>query len=229
MSIERFSNGEFDIELIPAGDTFRVMAPGLARGLGYRDANAMVRSMPDDEKGYANLCTPGGEQVVRYVTEPGMYRVIGQRQVTRVRQAELRAQAERFQHWIFHEVLPALRKHGRYEMGGSQVHDSLPTTLTWDTASAIGRAHHGLGMNTAQFRRMLVAGGVLKANKDPRAPFEDLFWPTDTRWEIHAHALQYLVGTALITARRMQEQARNVQTLIEIDGIGRTVLEGDAL
>jgi hypothetical protein len=83
-------------------------------------------------------------------------------------------------------------------------------------------------MNTANFRRMLVAGGVLKANKDPRAAYEDLFWPTDTRWEIHAHALQYLVGTALVTARRMQERARNVQTLIELDSVSRELPGGGA-
>lgn len=233
MSIEHFTNAEFDIELIPAGDTFRVIAAGLARGLGHRDAANMLASTPDDAKGHTLVSTRSANGVeqrrdVWYVTEPGMYRAIGQRQAARIKNPDNRAQVERFQHWIFHEVLPALRKHGRYELAGGQVHDSLPTTLTWDAASAIGRAHHGLAMNTAQFRRMLVAGGVLKANKDPRAAFEDLFWPTDTRWEIHAHALQYLVGTALITARRMQEQARNVQTLIEMDGIGRTVLEGGA-
>jgi len=228
MSIERFTNGEFGIELIPAGDSFRVAAPGLARGLGHRDAFNMLASMPEGETGSCLVSTPGGDQQVRYVTEPGLYRCIGQRQGGRVKNPETRAQVERFQHWVFHEVLPALRKHGRYEIGGGQVHDSLPTTLTWERAAAIGRAHHGLGMNVQDFRRMLVAGGILKVNKEPRSAYEDLFWPTDTRWEIHAHALQYLVGAALVTARRLQEQARNVQTLIELDGIGRALPEGGA-
>lgn len=34
MSLERFTTAEFDIQLIPAGDSFRVAAAGLARGLG---------------------------------------------------------------------------------------------------------------------------------------------------------------------------------------------------
>lgn len=221
MSIERFTNDEFGIEIIPSGDSFRAIAPGVARGLAYKDAWNLLRSVPDDEKGSSVVRTPGGDQQVWYLTEPGLYRCIGQRQAGRIKNPEIRAQVERFQRWIFHDVLPALRKHGRYEVSGGQVHDSLPSTLTWDAAAAIGRAHHGLGMSTADFRRMLVAGGVLKANKEPRRAFEDLFWPTDTRWEIHAHALQYLVGAALVTARRMQEQARTVQTLIELDSVGR--------
>lgn len=228
MSIERFTNSEFGIELIPAGDTFRVAAPGLARGLAYKDAWNMLRSIPEDEKGSSLVRTLGGDQQLWHVTEPGLYRAIGQRQAARIKSPETRAQVERFQHWVFHEVLPALRKHGRYELGDGQVYASLPTTLTWERAAAIGRAHHGLGMNVSDFRRMLVAGGILKANKDPRAAYEDLFWPTDTRWEIHAHALQYLVGAALVTARRLQEQARNVQTLIELDSVGRELPEGGA-
>ncbi|MFJ4637527.1 Bro-N domain-containing protein [Streptomyces hygroscopicus] len=229
MSIDRFANGEFNIELIPAGDSFRVAAPGLARGLGHRDAFNLLASVPEAEKGSCLVSTPGGDQQVRYVTEPGFYRCIGQRQAGRIKDVSIRDQVERFQRWVFHDVLPTLRKHGRYEVPGtSQVHGSLPSTLTWDTASAIGRAHHGLGMNTAEFRRMLVAAGVLRANKQPRSPYEDLFWPTDTRWEVHAHAVQYLVGMALVTARRMQEAARNVQMRLELDNGTPELPEGGA-
>lgn len=227
MSIEHFTNAEFDIELIPAGDSFRVAAPGVARGLGFTEARDMLRTVPDEEKGSETAPVRSGNgveqrRVVSYITEPGFYRVIGQRQAARVKNPQIRTQVERFQRWVFHDVLPALRQHGRYELPGTaQVHGSLPTTLTWEDAAAIGRAHHGLGMNVPQWKRMLISGSVLKANGNPRAKYEDLFWPTDTRWEIHAHAVQFLVGTAIITARRMQEAARNVQMLIELDGIGR--------
>lgn len=220
--IEHFANSEFDIELIPAGDSFRAVAPGVARGLGHRDARTMLRAIPEDEKGYAPVRTPGGMQEVWYLTEPGLYRVIGQRQATRIKNAETRAQVERFQRWVFHDVLPALRKHGRYELpGGDRVHGSLPSTLSWEAAAAIGRAHHGLGMSEADWKRILKSASVLKLNGAPRAKYEDLFWPTDTRWEIHAHAVQFLVGTAMVTVRRMQAASENVQMLLELDAIGR--------
>jgi prophage antirepressor-like protein len=117
--IERFANDEFDIELIPDGDSFIVRASGLAKGLGYRDALTMIRTVPEDEKGYAPVRT-SGEQQVWHLTEPGMYRVIGQRQASRVKNKTVREQVERFQSWVFGEVLPTLRKQGRYEVAVQQ-------------------------------------------------------------------------------------------------------------
>lgn len=117
--IERFTNGEFDIELIPEGDSFIVKASGLAKGLGYRDALTMIRTVPDTEKGYAPVRTSADQQVW-HLTEPGMYRVIGQRHASRVKNTTVREQVERFQSWVFGEVLPALRKHGRYEVAVPQ-------------------------------------------------------------------------------------------------------------
>lgn len=220
--IEHFTNSEFAIELLQAGDSFIALAPGVARGLAFKDAHTMLRNIPDDEKGSALVRTPGGDQHVWHLKEPGLYRVIGQRQAARIKNEEIRAQVERFQRWIFHDVLPALRKHGRYELpGGDRVHGSLPTTLSWESAAAIGRAHHGLGMDEHAWKRVLKSASVLKLTGGPRKQYEDLFWPTDTRWEIHAHAVQYLVGIALVTVRRLQAAADNVQMLLELDAIGR--------
>jgi len=223
--IERFVSGEFDIETIQAGDSFRVLAPGLARGLGYGDARDMVRSLPDEEKGSAPVPTLGGEQHVWFVTEPGFYRVLGQRQTSRIRNTEARAQVQRFQRWVFHEVLPSLRQHGRYELPGTS--EPVPATLTWDHAAAIGRARHGLAMSRDTWRRMLCSGGVLRLNGAPRTAYEDLFWPTETRWEIHAHALPYLVEHALRTWRRIEAAQRNVQMLMELGRIGHEVEGAD--
>lgn len=104
-------NGEFELQLIPCpGDTFEVGAPGLARGLGFRDATAMLRALPEEEKGYTLVCTPGGDQRISTVTEAGLYRVIGQRQAARIADPKIRDLVERFQRWLFHDALPALRR-----------------------------------------------------------------------------------------------------------------------
>ncbi|MGW1998391.1 BRO-N domain-containing protein [Embleya sp. NPDC001921] len=223
--IERFTNAEFDIETIQDGDSFRVLAPGLARGLGYRDASRMTESLPENEKGYTTAWTLGGEQQVLAVTEPGFYRLLGQRQASRIKNPESRAQVQRFQYWVFHDVLPSLRQHGRYELPGSD--EPVPATLTWDHAAAIGRARHGLAMSRDTWRRMLRSGGVLRLNGAPRTAYEDLFWPTETRWEIHAHALPYLVEHALRTWRRIEAAQRNVQMLMELGRIGHEVEGAD--
>jgi anti-repressor protein len=118
--IERFANDEFDIELIPNGDTFIVMAAGLASGLGYGSARDMVRHIPEAEKGVELVPTPGGEQNAWHLTEAGFYRVLGQRQAARIKNQDVRDSVERFQSWVFGEVLPQLRKHGRYEVATVQ-------------------------------------------------------------------------------------------------------------
>jgi anti-repressor protein len=112
-----FTNGEFAISVeMHEVDGFRVQAPGLARALGHRDAFRLVESIPDDEKGYTLSCTPGGNQRVWYVTEAGFYRALGQRQAARITDDRIRESVTRFQSWVYGDVLPSLRKTGRYEV-----------------------------------------------------------------------------------------------------------------
>lgn len=63
------------------------------------------------EKGVAkrDTLTPGGAQALIYINEPNLYRLI-----IKSRKPE----AIRFEEWVMEEVLPALRKHGRYESQG---------------------------------------------------------------------------------------------------------------
>jgi prophage antirepressor-like protein len=114
--LERFTNSEFNIELIPHGESFKVVASGVAHALGFHSARDMLRTVPEEEKGRELAPTPGGEQEVHILLEPGFYRVIGQRQAKRISDASIRDQVERFQRWVYGEVLPDLRKHGRYEV-----------------------------------------------------------------------------------------------------------------
>ena len=114
MSLTSLSNHEFNLDIRQAGDTFHVLAPHLAKSLGFREAFDLLRSIPDAEKGSELVRTPGGEQRVGYVTEAGFYRALGQRQASRIADEALRAQVERFQSWVYAEVLPSIRRHGGY-------------------------------------------------------------------------------------------------------------------
>lgn len=73
--------------------------------LGYTNTN---KAMQDHCKGVP-ICypleTPGGIQQVRFITEPDLYRLI-----TRSKLPE----ADKFERWVFEEVLPSIRKHGMY-------------------------------------------------------------------------------------------------------------------
>ena len=114
MNAIAFTDDRFGLTVLPEGDSFRVLAPALARALGFRDAFRMLESIPDAEKGYTTACTPGGEQRVGYVTEAGFYRAMGQRQAARIADPDSRAMVEAFQSWVYADMIPAIRKHGGY-------------------------------------------------------------------------------------------------------------------
>lgn len=61
-----------------------------------------------DEKGVSKIYTPtnGGNQELTFVNEPNLYRVIFR---------SSKPQAKQFQDWVFNEVLPSIRKTGKYE------------------------------------------------------------------------------------------------------------------
>lgn len=105
-----FDNGEFRLDITPhESDGFRVVASGLARALGFRQALDLTRGLPESEKGYELVRTPGGEQRVTYVTEAGFYRALGMRQTARIQDVAIRDQVERFQAWVYGVVLPGIR------------------------------------------------------------------------------------------------------------------------
>lgn len=185
----------------------------------------MLRTVPDDEKGSALVRTPGGDQQVWHATEPGFYRLTGQRQVSRIKDGFVRDQVDRFQRWIFHDVLPSLRAHGQYAM---PVPGNFPepVVLTWDTAAAHLRQRYGLPVeDTTELRERLTDAGVLKLTGTPRKEYRDLFWPVGRRFDIHAHALPIIAGRVTRELYRLAEQQAGVQTALELDAIGRTALE----
>mgnify|MGYP000991667536 CR=1 FL=1 len=89
------------------------VAQDVCRCLGiekYRDA---VARLADDEKGGPVVVdTLGGQQGMTVLNEPGAYRLIFESR---------KPEADRFRRWVFHEVLPALRKTGRYGMDDAEI------------------------------------------------------------------------------------------------------------
>jgi prophage antirepressor-like protein len=75
--------------------------------LGIENASDTVGRFPEDEKGIAKTYTNGGPQKLLTINEPGVYRLIFRSN---------KPKAEKFKRWIFHEVLPYIRKTGRYEL-----------------------------------------------------------------------------------------------------------------
>ena len=116
MDISTFNNSEFgEIRTIQNDSGILFCGSDVARALGYaRPADAISAHC----KGVCVLPTPsaGGVQNTKFITEGDVYRLIAHSKLPG---------AERFERWVFDEVLPSIRKHG-----ASLTEDVLEQALT---------------------------------------------------------------------------------------------------
>ena len=85
----------------------RFIASQVCEHLLVGNVSDAISRLDDDEKGIGIVDTLGGPQECLVVTEAGLYAlVLGSR----------KPEAKPFKRWVTHEVLPALRKTGRYEV-----------------------------------------------------------------------------------------------------------------
>jgi anti-repressor protein len=90
------------------------IATEIANELGHRNAHDLTRILDDDEKGTHQVRTLGGNQEISIISEAGLYRAIVQRRAGKKQDSGLHKRIARFQRWVFHEVLPSIRKTGSY-------------------------------------------------------------------------------------------------------------------
>ncbi|WP_405012294.1 Bro-N domain-containing protein [Kitasatospora sp. NBC_01539] len=81
--------------------------------------DALRKVLDDDERGVATVYTPGGDQQVSVINEPGLYSL-----VLRSR----KPQAKAFKRWVTHEVIPRIRRTGRYAVADSRQQD-VPSAM----------------------------------------------------------------------------------------------------
>jgi len=135
----------------------RFVASDLARVLGYRDANSVVRNVDTDERGTSPVSTPGGMQEMSVVTESGLYSAV---------LSSRRKEAREFKKWITSEVLPSIRKTGSYGVQAPVF--QIPKTL-----------HEALALAaTIEQERATLACKVVEQAEDlavlePKAAFAD--------------------------------------------------------
>lgn len=79
----------------------------VCRCLDIKEAHRSLDALTEDEKDRHTMTTPGGAQSMTIVSEAGLFRLVFNSR---------KPIAEKFKRWLAHEVLPALRKTGRYEL-----------------------------------------------------------------------------------------------------------------
>jgi prophage antirepressor-like protein len=107
LTLQTMTMGAMRVQLVDILGEPWFYAPSLAETLEYRDARDMLRIVPDNEKGTRLVRTLGGVQTAFFVKEPGFYRVVFRSR------SEV---AEPLKKWVFHEVLPSIRKTGQYRV-----------------------------------------------------------------------------------------------------------------
>lgn len=84
---------------------------GAVLGINKSTLSERLSKMPETWKGVRSNRTPGGEQRLIIVTEPGLYELIFRSD---------KPAAQRFRVWMFEEVLPSIRRTGSYSHSASQ-------------------------------------------------------------------------------------------------------------
>lgn len=104
-----FSNSQFgSLTVVTGNDGLPWFIAGeVTKALGYKNQSKAIYDHVDDEdKGVTKRSTLGGDQVVTTINESGLYALIFSSKLQ---------QAKTFKRWVTREVLPAIRKHGKYE------------------------------------------------------------------------------------------------------------------
>ena len=103
--LQIFKNDDFgEVRTIDFDGKVLFMASDVAKALGYTNPQKAIR---DHCKGVNESFYPtnGGEQKANFIPEGDIYRLIVKSQLP---------SAEKFETWVFEEVLPSIRKHGMY-------------------------------------------------------------------------------------------------------------------
>lgn len=117
--LKMFSNSEFgELGVMTVEGKEYFPATRCAKILGYKEPEKAIR---EKCKGVSKIDTPtaGGTQQVNYIPEGDLYRLIVS--------SKLPA-AEKFERWVFDEVLPSIRKTGGY--GGVNIEQVIAQTAT---------------------------------------------------------------------------------------------------
>lgn len=116
-----FSFKSSNVRTVVIGDEPWFVASDVCAVLGIKNHRDALMHLDDDEKGVVSNDTPGGNQQVSVINESGLYAL-----VLRSRKPE----AKPFIKWVTKEVLPTIRKTGKYEAAPYSVNPGDTLTKT---------------------------------------------------------------------------------------------------
>ncbi|MBK8508985.1 MAG: Bro-N domain-containing protein [Candidatus Competibacteraceae bacterium] len=94
------------VRIVMRGNEPWFVAADVCEALTIANSRMALDRLDDDEKGVSSIDTPGGNQELSIINESGLYSLI---------LTSRKPEAKKFKKWVTSEVLPAIRKTGRYE------------------------------------------------------------------------------------------------------------------
>lgn len=102
------------VRVVMIADAPWFVAADVCRVLEHSNSRMALKRLDDDEKGVTKVYTLGGEQEMNIISESGLYALIVTSNIP---------SAKRFRKWVTAEVLPAIRRDGRYAMAAPDMAD----------------------------------------------------------------------------------------------------------
>lgn len=179
------------------------VAADFAKAMGYAKTQNATAILDEEEKGHAQIVTPGGPQRLAVIYEDGMWELVFRSTLPEAKAIKSRVKA----------ILRQIRETGHYEAAPV---DESPSTVSWEQAAAIARIRHQFDVSTPELRELLMKGGILTLTGRPHKRWEHLFWPLATRWEIHEQVVPQLVSFAGKVRQELDRAERELQMALPV-------------
>lgn len=146
------------VRVVQRGEEPWFVGKDVCQVLEIRDHRQALNRLDEDERGGCIVPTPGGPQEVVVISEPGVFRLIF---------TSRKEEAERFKRWLAHEVLPQLRRTGRYDVAPEPdvLLDGEPVALINAKLQMVREARHCFG--PAKARAIWLQLGLPSLPVDP--------------------------------------------------------------
>ena len=144
MQAMSFSFENMPVRTLGNPETPLFVAIDVVKALGFKDTiNPIKRHVDPEDLIKVEIETAGGRQTVNVVNESGLYALIFGSKLE---------SAKRFKRWVTSEVLPAIRRTGRYEAPKPEY---ITVEHRWAIQKAVGRKARGQSVNYQTVYRAL--------------------------------------------------------------------------
>lgn len=129
-----FNFGKQQVRTLLINDQPWFVATDVCESLAIVNTARALSRLDEDERGIHSMNTLGGAQNLSVVNESGLYSLI---------LTSRKAEAKIFKKWVTAEVLPTIRKHGRYEDNTGKMNTLVGQTIGTDGFHMLGAVVKG--------------------------------------------------------------------------------------